>query len=126
MALFGSKKAAAPAVSPKVVKEKKVKAKKTDISIGDISWVIVKPRITEKAALLGDKNVFVFEVARRANKTDVMNAVKTLYKVSPVKVNIVNRVHRRTKSASRNRTSTLPGQKKALVFLKKGDTINLI
>ena len=126
MALFGSKKTAAPVAAPKVVKEKKVKAKKTEISTGDISWVIVKPCITEKAALLGDKNVFVFEVARRANKTDVMNAVKTLYKVSPVKVNIVNRVHRRTKSASRNRTSTLPGQKKALVFLKKGDTINLI
>ena len=119
MALFGNKKAAAPKVADK-------KKKTTEVHVGDTSWVIKKPRITEKAALLGDKNVYVFEVARDASKTDVKNAVVALFKVSPVKVNIVNRVPRTTKSVSRNRTVTVRGQKKAYVYLKKGDTINLI
>jgi large subunit ribosomal protein L23 len=119
MGLFGTKKTAAPKVADK-------KKKTTEVHVGDLAWVIKKPRITEKAALLGDKNVYVFEVARDASKTDVKNAVVALFQVSPVKVNIVNRVPRTTKSVSRNRTVTVRGQKKAYVFLKKGDTINLI
>jgi large subunit ribosomal protein L23 len=117
MALFGSKKAAP---------QKAVVAKKKAIAPGDTSWVIVKPRITEKAAILGDKNIYVFEVARRATKKDVMNAVATQFKVTPIKVNIVNRTHRTTKSRARNRTITVSGMKKAHVHLKKGDTLNLV
>ncbi len=125
MALFGSKKEtaeAAPEVTKKVTKKKKTVATGT----GDLSWVIKKPRITEKAALLNDKNVYVFEVARRATKTDVTNAITEHFKVTPIKVNIVNRTPRRTKSRARNRTVVVSGEKKAHVFLKKGDTINLI
>ncbi len=126
MALFGSKKAAPKADAAPVKKAAKKVAKKDDVAAGDTSWVIVKPRITEKAALLGDKNVYVFEIARRATKTDVVNAVKAQFKVTPVKVNIVNRMHRTTKSRARNRTLTVSGLKKAHVYVKKGDTINLI
>lgn len=132
MGLFGNKKGAVTKETTPALKEKKVaKVKKAavakkEIAVGDVSWVIVKPRITEKAALQGDKNIYVFEVARRATKTDVMNAVLVLYKVTPTKVNIVNRVPRTVKSRARNRTTTLSGLKKAMVFLKKGDAINLV
>ena len=119
MGLFGTKKTAAPKVAVK-------KKKTTEVHVGDLSWVIKKPRITEKAALLGDKNVYVFEVARDATKTDVKYAVEKHFKVMPMKVNIVNRVPRTTKSVSRNRTVTVRGLRKAYVYLKKGDTINLI
>lgn len=102
------------------------KAKTIVAPVGDITWVIKKPRITEKAATLGDKNVFVFEVARRATKTDVINAVKALFKVTPTKVNIVNRAPRTTKSRAQNRTRTVSALRKAYVYLKKGETINLI
>jgi large subunit ribosomal protein L23 len=124
MALFGSKKSAP---KKEATKEKKAVPKAVKgTAPGDTSWVIHKPRITEKAALLGDKNVYVFEVARRATKTDVANAVKAQFKVTPTKVNIVNRAHRTTKSRARNRTLTVGGLRKAHVYLKKGDTINLI
>lgn len=68
--------------------------------------------------------MYVFEVERRANKTLVKNAVKDLYKVDPIKVNIIN-------SPSKNVTSrgikgVKSGKKKALVYLKKGDTIEII
>lgn len=118
MGLFTKKTAVKKTVAKK---EKAIVA-----PVGDITWVIKKPRITEKAATLGDKNVFVFEVARRATKTDVVNAVKVLFKVSPTKVNIVNRVPRMTKSRAQNRTTIVSGLKKAYVYLKKGETINLI
>jgi large subunit ribosomal protein L23 len=122
MALFGKKAA------PKTDAAKKVKKTKKAVvaAVGDTSWVIQKPRITEKAAVLGDKNIYVFEVARRATKTDVKNAVVAQFKVTPVKVNIVNKMHRTTKSRARNRTLTVSGMRKAHVYLKKGDTINLI
>lgn len=127
MGLFGSKKAA-PVEGEAVKKVVKKKAAKKVAVEGarDLSWVIVKPRITEKAALMGDKNIYVFEVSRSATKTDVKEAVEAHFKVKPVKVNIVNRVPRRTKSRARNRMVVVPGLRKAHVYLKKGETINLI
>lgn len=128
MALFGKKDAAPKAEkAPKAKKTTKKVATTGAVGSGaDLSWVITKPRITEKAALLGDKNVYVFEIARRATKTDVKKAIETQFKVSPVKVNIVNRAPRRTKSRARNRMVVVHGEKKAHVYLKKGETINLI
>lgn len=125
MALFG-KKTAPKVDAAKEKKVKKVAKKVVRATAGDTSWVIQKPRITEKAALLGDRNIYVFEVARRATKIDVKNAVVAQFKVTPVKVNIVNHTHRTTKSRARNRTVTVSGLRKAHVYLKKGDTINLI
>ncbi len=126
MALFGSKKTAPKVDAAKGEKTKKAVKKVVRTTVGDTSWVIQKPRITEKAALLGDKNIYVFEVARRATKIDVKNAVVAQFKVTPVKVNIVNKMHRTTKSRARNRRLTVGGMRKAHVYLKKGDTINLI
>jgi large subunit ribosomal protein L23 len=136
MALFGSRKKADVATETSVATPKKAPAKRKSTqavattseasSTRDLSWVITKPRITEKAALLGDKNIYVFEVSTRATKQDVKDAVVTHFKVVPTRINIVNRSHRTTKSRARNRLQTVSGQKKAHVFLKKGDTINLI
>jgi large subunit ribosomal protein L23 len=119
MALFGSKKAA-----PKAEKKAKVVAQKT--SARDLSWVLVKPRITEKAAVLSDKNIYVFDIDRSATKTDVKDAVKLFYKVTPKRVTIVNRTPRTTKNQRTNRWTTVPGAKKAHVTLQKGDTINIV
>lgn len=92
----------------------------------NLSTVIVKPRITEKAVRLGEQNVYTFIVRRDATKRDVMAAVKALYSVTPVNVNIVNKTPRQYKSRSKNRVLTEKGMKKAYVYLKKGDTISLV
>lgn len=92
----------------------------------DISAVIVRPMITEKAAVMGDRNVYVFEVARSATKFDVRDAVRKLWNVTPAQINIVNRPPRQYVIRARNRKATERSVKKAYVYLKKGDTIELV
>lgn len=92
----------------------------------DLTQVLVGPRITEKTVKQGDRNVFTFTVARSATKFQVRDAIKALYSVTPVKVNIVNKAPASRLSGSKNRMVKVPGYKKAYVYLKKGDTINLV
>lgn len=92
----------------------------------DLSSVILRPRITEKAVSQNDKNVYTFIVRRDATKYTVADAVKALFKVTPVKVNIVNKTPRQFMSRSKGRVQTEKGMKKAYVYLKKGDRIDLV
>jgi large subunit ribosomal protein L23 len=123
MALFSRKEKAvtAPAASTAVAPAKK--ALSTD---RNLSQVIVGPRITEKSVRQGDNNVYTFNVARTATKFSVRDAIKALYSVTPVKVNIVNKAPATRLSGSKNRMVKVAGYKKAYVYLKKGDTINLV
>jgi large subunit ribosomal protein L23 len=89
----------------------------------DLSWVIIKPRITEKAAMVSSDNAYVFDVATRANKVQIKRAIIAQYKVAPLKVNVISQKPR--KVMRRGRKVHQKGTKKAVVFLKKGDTIEL-
>ncbi len=94
------------------------------INIPKEIFTLKSPRITEKASMLQERNVFVFNVPVNATKGQVMKAVATQYKVSPVKVNMV-----RIKGKNvfvRNKAGKTNEGKKAYVFLKKGDTIKLV
>lgn len=87
--------------------------------------IIRVPRITEKALQMTMSSTYVFEVAMDATKRDVVSAIKALYSVTPKKVNIVRKGPRAYVARSRNRRGTKAGLKKAYVFLKKGDKIDL-
>ena len=87
----------------------------------DLSWVIIKPRITEKAAMVTEKNIFTFDVAQSANKIQIKKAISEKYKVTPISVNIISKKPR--KIFRRGRKVHQKGTKKAMVSLKKGDTI---
>ena len=125
MALFSRKQpaAATPTETAPVAKKAIKQAHVTD---RDLTRVIVGPRITEKSVAQGDRNVYTFTVARSATKYQVRDAIKALYSVTPVKVNIVNKLPAERLSGSKNRMVKVPGYKKAYVYLKKGDTINLV
>lgn len=112
----GAQKAAATAAAPSV-------ARPTD---RDLDSVIVSPRVTEKGVGLGEKNVYTFVVRRDATKYDVRDAIKHVFNVTPVKVNIVNKTPRQYKSRTKGRRLTEKGMKKAYVYLKDGDSISLI
>lgn len=91
----------------------------------NILSVIKKPKITEKAGIKSEsQNVYTFEVLKGSSKKDIQNAIKEIYNVTPIKVNIINlpakSVMRRGKAGQKSSI------KKALVFLKKGDKIAYI
>jgi large subunit ribosomal protein L23 len=92
----------------------------------DISSVLVRPRITEKATAQAEKNVYVFEVMPSASKRDVREAVTAVYKVHPVKIHIVRVPPRKVVSRLRGSRGTRAGYKKAYVYLKEGDRIEVV
>lgn len=125
MALFSRTKktveGAAEAATTKVVAP--TLARSTD---RNLAAVLVKPLVTEKAVMQHDAHVYAFIVAKSATKFSVSDAIVSLYKVTPVKVNIVNKKPSSSMSRSRGRAVSESGYKKAYVYLKKGDTINLV
>lgn len=91
--------------------------------------VIVKPIFTEKQTAITDKyeNRYGFIVLPTANKIEIKNAVEALYNVHVESVNTARYdgklKNRYTKSGVvQGRT---PSYKKAIVTLKKGETIDL-
>ncbi len=87
--------------------------------------VLRGPRITEKAAISADKNnVYVFQVEDSATKDSIAASVKTSYDVVPVKVRVINM--KAKKVFIRGKRGSKKGYKKAYVYLKKGDKIELL
>jgi len=136
MALFGSKKKTAvskeevkkvkkaiPTVEKAVAKAPVVPVK---IVAGQFAHVLVQPRITEKATMKAEEGVYVFEVATDATKKEIGSAVKHYYNVTPIKVNIVKIPTKKIVSRTTRKTGIRKGGKKAYVFLKKGDKIEII
>ncbi len=92
-----------------------------------LSDVIIAPRITEKSAKQSEENVYAFEINARANKHQVAQAVAAFYKVTPVKVAIVNVPTKYAKNWKTGRTQIKKqGMKKAMVYVKKGETIAFV
>ncbi|MEK7662124.1 MAG: 50S ribosomal protein L23 [Patescibacteria group bacterium] len=89
-----------------------------------LSGVLLRPRITEKATMLGEKNVYTFDVSPRANKDMVARAVKAVYGMTPIRVNI-SQIKPKAIFV-RGKMGTKGGGKKAMVYLKKGDKIEFV
>ena len=84
---------------------------------------IRKPIITEKATILSELNKTVFKVHSGANKQSIKKNIEKLFKVTVVKVNILNT--KTKKKIKQGKISTKPGYKKAIITLKKGQSIDL-
>jgi len=86
--------------------------------------IIIRPRITEKSGIMSENSsVYTFEVRQNATKPMIAQHIKALYKVSPVKVRIVNLPAKRV--FVRGKRGFSNGVKKAMIYLKKGEKINL-
>ncbi|HEY4496092.1 MAG TPA: 50S ribosomal protein L23 [Candidatus Paceibacterota bacterium] len=86
---------------------------------------IIRPRITEKATMAAEQNsVYVFEIEKDANKKEIANAIKNLYKVSPVKINVVKIPRKQV--FIRGKKGFKAGGKKAYIYLKKGEKIEIV
>ena len=84
---------------------------------------IRQPIITEKATILSEQNKTVFKVHSGANKNSIKKNIEKLFKVNVVKVNIINT--KTKKKIKQGKLSKKPGYKKAIVTLKKGQSIDL-
>ena len=83
--------------------------------------IIRRPIITEKSALLAEKAVYTFEVAKDANKVEIKKAIEEIFNVKVVAIRTVN-VHRKAKRMSRYE-GFKTAYKKAIVRLAPGQTI---
>tara|TARA_B100000315_G_scaffold232803_1_gene245359 strand:- start:846 stop:1130 length:285 start_codon:yes stop_codon:yes gene_type:complete len=90
----------------------------------NIHQVLIKPTITEKSTLLQESGKYTFQVAPKANKVEVKQAVEINFDVTVMDVNIT-KIHGKRKRYG-PRPAKQPDIKKAVVTLKPGDRINLI
>lgn len=110
----GRKEEKKPAVIKKEVKE----------DTGSAYRVLLRPVVTEKSAVLADAGQYVFEVNPLANKIEISKAVRDVYGVKPVRVNLI-----RTSGKLVTRYGQPQGRtklrRKAIVTLSKGEKIPL-
>ena len=98
---------------------------KNKVSVYD---TIVRPVVTEKAADFSERGVYAFFVRPAATKWSVADAVEAIYGVRPVRVRMATAAPKKKRIRVRGREreyGATSRRKKAYVFLKKGDTIQL-
>ena len=84
---------------------------------------IISPFVTEKSTNLSEQNKVVFKVPSSANKKNLKNNIEKLFKVNVTKINIIKK--RSRIKLSRNKKIKVSGFKKAIITLKKGQSIDL-
>ena len=137
MGLFGrnkkeEKKAAAPA--PAVTEKNPASRKATQdqgpalrsfSGAGELARVLKNPRITEKASNAQTHSVYTFDIAEGATKRQIMEAVRSIYHVTPRKVAVVRVPEKKRRNMRTGRRGISSGGRKAYVYLIKGETISL-
>ncbi len=85
--------------------------------------IILHPIITEKSTEIQESGRYCFKVNKRANKKEVMKAVKDIFGVDPVSCNIMNIKGKRKRE--RYKIGYTSSWKKAIVKIKKGEKIEI-
>jgi large subunit ribosomal protein L23 len=84
---------------------------------------ILFPLVTEKSTNLSEHNKIVFKVPVKASKKNLKTNIEKIFKVNVTKINIINKQNR-TK-LTRGKKVKVSGFKKAIITLKKGQSIDL-
>ena len=84
---------------------------------------ILSPLLTEKSTNLSEQNKIIFKVPSQANKKNLKINIEKIFKVNVIKINIINKKNRI--KSTRGRKVKVPGYKKAIITLKKGQSIDL-
>ena len=84
---------------------------------------ILSPLVTEKTTNLSEQNKIVFKVPQKANKKNLKKNIEKIFKVNVTKNNILNKKSR--VKIARGRKVKVSGFKKAIITLKKGQSIDL-
>lgn len=100
--------------------EKRISARGKNVD----ALILLRPRITEKAADLAEQGKYVFEVANSANKIRIKEAVKIFYNVKVRNVRIINVPGKKRRLGLIE--GATPSYKKAIVALEKGEKIEIL
>ena len=84
---------------------------------------ILSPIVTEKSTNLSELNKIVFKIPSNANKKNLKKNIEKIFKVNVTKINIINKQNRI--KLSRGKKVKVSGFKKAIITLKKGQSIDL-
>tara|TARA_B100000941_G_C28482194_1_gene542839 strand:+ start:887 stop:1183 length:297 start_codon:yes stop_codon:yes gene_type:complete len=84
---------------------------------------IISPIVTEKSTNQSQFGKVIFKVPRSSNKISIKKSIEKIFKVNVTKVNIINKQN--IVKLSRGKKIKKKGYKKAIVTLKKGQSIDL-
>ena len=91
----------------------------------DARDVIIRPVVSEKSYAAFDGNVYTFVVADDANKVEIRQAIEEIFNVKVTNVNTLNRNGKRKRNRRTGNWGQRAGQKRAIVSLAEGDTIEI-
>ncbi len=84
---------------------------------------ILSPIVTEKSTRLSEQNKVVFKVPNSSNKLILKKNIEKIFKVNVTKINIIKKQSKN--KFTRGRIVKIKGYKKAVITLKKGQSIDL-
>ena len=89
--------------------------------------IYIKPIITEKFSAMADKSRYAFVVEPTANKVEIKKAIEKAYGVTVESVNTMKYIGKIKFRYTQTKimTGLVKKAKKAVVTLKKGETIDL-
>ena len=98
---------------------------KKDSKMKKINYLdsIKTPIITEKATGLSEQNKVIFKVHENASKNSIKKNIEKIFKVKVIKINTINKKSKN--KIVRGKLGIKKGFKKAIVTIKKGQTIDL-
>ncbi len=91
----------------------------------DLRDLILEPIVSEKSYGLLESNVYTFKVHPDATKPQIRAAVESIFGVTVLKVNTLNRKGKRTRNRRTGAMNQRPSSKRAMVTLVDGDSIEL-
>ena len=87
--------------------------------------IILAPVVSEKSYGLIEQGVYTFKVHPSASKPEISDAVESIWGVTVLKVNTLNRKGKVTRSRRTGKAGSKPDTKRAIVTLAAGDEIPL-
>ena len=87
----------------------------------NLSNILIRPHVTEKATMSAENSVYVFEVDPKATKKDINKAFVEKYKITPVRINTVTIPAKNV--FLRGKRGKKSGYKKAYMYLAKGQKL---
>ncbi|HYI61465.1 MAG TPA: 50S ribosomal protein L23 [Acidimicrobiales bacterium] len=91
----------------------------------DPRQVILKPVVSEKSYALLEANQYTFFVHPDATKPEIHDAVESIFDVTVLRVNTLNRAGKKVRNRRTGKIGTRAATKRAIVTLSEGDSIPL-